>query len=144
MLAHQWSRPLVQLSPTYVAWEGYEKDMAEVLDGLRAVPGYTAYQERFAAWLAAEDVPLEVDAFTGRPPRSVVLVPRAMQPHAEEVDPRRYTYVGPALAARAHQDEWPSRTARCCWSRSARPTPRHPGSTAPASTPSPTSTGTSS
>ena len=107
VLAHQWSRPFVQLSPTYVAWESYEKDMAEVLDGLRAVPGYAAYQERFAAWLAAEDVPLEVDAFTGRPPRSVVLVPRAMQPHADDVDPRRYTFVGPALAVRAHQDEWP-------------------------------------
>ena len=38
VLAHRWSRPLVQLSPTYVAWEGYERDMAEVLDGLRARP----------------------------------------------------------------------------------------------------------
>jgi MGT family glycosyltransferase len=107
VLAHQWRRPLVQLSPTYVAWEGYERDMAEVLDGLRAVPGYAAYQERFATWLAAEGVPLDVDAFTGRPPRSVVLVPRAMQPHADDVDPRRYTFVGPALATRTHQDEWP-------------------------------------
>ena len=26
VLAHRWSRPLVQLSPTYVAWEGYERD----------------------------------------------------------------------------------------------------------------------
>ena len=104
VLAHQWSRPLVQLSPTYVAWEGYEQDMAEVLDGLRAAPGYAAYHERFAAWLAAEDVPVDVDAFTGRPPRSVVLVPRAMQPHADDVDPRRYTFVGPALAVRAHQE----------------------------------------
>jgi macrolide glycosyltransferase len=107
VLAHQWSRPLVQLSPTYVAWEGYERDMAEVLDALRSAPGYAAYHDRFAAWLATERIPLEVDAFTGRPPRSVVLVPRAMQPHADEVDPRRYTFVGPALAARAHQEEWP-------------------------------------
>jgi MGT family glycosyltransferase len=30
-----------------------------------------------------------------------------MQPHADDVDPRRYTFVGPALATRAHQDEWP-------------------------------------
>jgi MGT family glycosyltransferase len=97
----------VQLSPTYVAWESYEHDMAEVLDGLRAAPGYAAYHERFAAWLAAEGVPVDVDAFTGRPPRSVVLVPRAMQPHADDVDPRRYTFVGPALAVRAHQEQWP-------------------------------------
>ena len=127
VLAHQWSRPLVPLSPTYVAWDGYEQDMAEVLDGLRAAPGYAAYHERFAAWLTAEDVPVDVDTFTGRPPRSVVLVPRAMQPHADDVDPRRYTFVGPALAVRAHQERCPSRTARCCWSPSARPTPRRPG-----------------
>ncbi len=42
VLAHQWSRPFVQLSPTYVAWESYEQDMAEILDGLRAAPGYAA------------------------------------------------------------------------------------------------------
>src|SRR5215218_1539620 len=108
VLAHQWSRPLVQLSPTYVAWEGYERHMAEVLDGLRAAPGHAAYHERFAAWLSAEEVPLDVDTFTGQPPRSVVLVPRAMQPHADDVDPSRYTFVGPALAARAHQEPWPA------------------------------------
>ncbi|MEQ3550231.1 macrolide family glycosyltransferase [Pseudonocardia nematodicida] len=108
VLAHRWDRPLVQLSPTYVAWEGYERDMAEVLDGLRAMPGYPAYQEDFAAWLAAEDVPLDLDTFTGRPPRSAVLVPRALQPNADEVDAARYTFVGPALDTRAHQDEWPT------------------------------------
>jgi MGT family glycosyltransferase len=107
VLAHQWSRPFVQLSPTYVAWESYEQDMADVLDGLRAAPGYAVHHERFAAWLTAEDVPLDVDAFAGRPPRSVVLVPRAMQPHADDVDPRRYTFVGPALDVRAHQERWP-------------------------------------
>jgi MGT family glycosyltransferase len=81
--------------------------MAEVLDGLRAAPGHAAYHERFAAWLAAEDVPLGVDEFTGRPTRSVVLIPRAMQPHADKVDPRRYAFVGPALDVRAHQQQWP-------------------------------------
>jgi MGT family glycosyltransferase len=107
VLAHRWSRPFVQLSPTYVAWERYEQDMAEVLDSLRAAPGYAAYHQRFGAWLAAEDVDVDVDAFAGRPPRSVVLVPRAMQPHADDVDPRRYTFVGPALAFRARQERWP-------------------------------------
>ena len=27
--AHRWGVPAIQLSPTYVAWEGYEEDMAE-------------------------------------------------------------------------------------------------------------------
>src|SRR6185503_19992904 len=30
VLAHQWSRPFVHLSPTYIAWESYEQDMADV------------------------------------------------------------------------------------------------------------------
>jgi MGT family glycosyltransferase len=107
VLAHRWDLPLVQLSPTYVAWEGYERDMAEVLDGLRALPGYAGYRQRFADWLAMEGVPLDIDAFTGRPPRSVVLVPRAMQPHADAVDPHRFTFVGPALDAPRHEPEWP-------------------------------------
>ena len=50
---------------------------------------------------------------------------------------------GPGRSAPT-RNSGPSRTARCCWSRSARPTPRRPRSTAPASTPSPTSTATSS
>ena len=29
-----------------------------------------------------------------------------MQPHADDVDPHRYTFVGPALAVRAHQEHW--------------------------------------
>lgn len=102
VLAHQWERPLVQFSPTYVAWEGYETP-----DVLVTAPGWADYQAAFAAWLAAEGVPLDPDTFTGRPPRSIVLVPRAMQPHADRVDERRYTFVGPCLDRRPHQGDWP-------------------------------------
>ncbi len=73
--------------------------------------GGAAYYTRFAQWLAAEGVPLDPDTFTGRPPRSLVLVSRAMQPHADRVDERRYTFVGPCLDERGHQESWaaPSR-----------------------------------
>jgi MGT family glycosyltransferase len=108
VLAHQWGRPLVQLSPTYVAWEGYAEDMAEVLAPLRADPAFAAYQDAFAAWLGAEGVPLDPDTFTGVPPRSLVLVPRAMQPHVDRVDERRCTFVGPCLDRRPHQGAWPA------------------------------------
>jgi MGT family glycosyltransferase len=110
VLAHQWGRPLVQLSPTYVAWEGYasDPDIAAMVAGWRADPAGAAYHARFAEWLAAEGVPLDVDAFTGRPPRSLVLVPRAMQPHADLVDEQRYTFVGPCLDRRPHQGDWPA------------------------------------
>lgn len=108
VLAHQWDRPLVQLSPTYVAWEGYETDVAEMVAGWRADPAGAAYYARFAQWLDAEGVPLDSDTFTGRPPRSLVLVPRAMQPNADRVDERRYTFVGPCLEQRRHQESWPA------------------------------------
>lgn len=108
VLAHQWDRPLVQLSPARVAWEGYESDpdLVAMLAGLG--DALVGYRRRFAAWLAAEGVPLDVDAFTGRPPRSLVLVPRAMQPHIDLVDESRYTFVGPCLESRSHQGEWPA------------------------------------
>ncbi|GAA3222439.1 glycosyltransferase [Pseudonocardia petroleophila] len=110
VLAHRWDRPLVQLSPARVAWEGYESDpeIVTMTAGMRDDPAVAAYREDFAAWLAAEGVPLDVDAFTGRPPRSLVLLPRAMQPHADLVDEQRYTFVGPCLDRRPHQGDWPA------------------------------------
>ena len=41
--AYRWGVPPVQLSPTYVAWEGYEEDMAEFTAGLKASPSGAAY-----------------------------------------------------------------------------------------------------
>jgi len=108
VLAHQWDRPLVQLSPARVAWEGYASDPDVAAMTAALGPGVADYQERFARWLAAQGVPLDVDTFTGRPPRSLVLVPRAMQPHADLVDERRYTFVGPCLDHRARQEDWPA------------------------------------
>lgn len=108
VLAHRWGRPLVQLSPARVAWEGYEADPAIVAMTAALGPALQEYRSRFAAWLAAEGVPLDVDTFTGRPPRSLVLVTRAMQPHANLVDEDRYTFVGPCLDERARREDWPA------------------------------------
>ena len=47
------------------------------------------------------------ERFAGRPPRCAVLIPEAMQPHAERVDRDVYTFVGPALDRRPHQETWP-------------------------------------
>ena len=35
--------PTIQLSPTYVAWEGYEHDMAEFTETLKTSPSGTRY-----------------------------------------------------------------------------------------------------
>ncbi|WP_366889227.1 SDR family NAD(P)-dependent oxidoreductase [Pseudonocardia sp.] len=104
-LAHRWNVPLVQLSPSMVAWEGFEEDMGEAL-AFRRDPRLVEYRERFAAWLDGLGIDLDPDTFSGRP-RCVVLIPRALQPHADDVDEKVYTFVGPSLDRRPHQGDWP-------------------------------------
>jgi MGT family glycosyltransferase len=103
-LAERQGRPIVQLSPTYVAWDGYESEVASQLGEL---PGADAYRARFAHWLATcGATTTDVDAFGGRPKRVVATVPRAMQPNAERVDDAVVTFVGPCLGDRAEQGSW--------------------------------------
>jgi MGT family glycosyltransferase len=104
-LAARWCLPLVQLSPSMVAWEGFEEDMAEALT-FRDTPEHAAYQRRFQAWLDGLGIALTPDEFAGRPPRCLVEIPRVMQPHADRVDERVYSFVGPALDRR--REEWPA------------------------------------
>ena len=107
ILAENWGRPAVQLSPTFVAWEGYAEDMAPMMEAMRADPRGADYFRRFSAWLADNRV-TETDStlFVGLPPRSLVLIPRAMQPQAERVDMKRFTFVGPCSGDRSHQGTW--------------------------------------
>ncbi|RKH74640.1 macrolide family glycosyltransferase [Corallococcus aberystwythensis] len=107
ILAENWGLPAVQLSPSMVAWEGYEQDMAEMVEMLRTEPRAVAHYQRYSAWLQECGV-AETDAmlFVGKPPRGLVLIPRVLQPHADRVDRKRFTFVGPCLAARPEQGEW--------------------------------------
>ncbi|MFI1460251.1 macrolide family glycosyltransferase [Nocardia carnea] len=94
-LAEQQRRPLLLLSPTFVAWDGYDEDVATHLWQL---PGADDYRTRFARWLAGcGATTTDVDSFSGRPARTVALIPRAMQPNAERVDSETVTYTGPCL-----------------------------------------------
>lgn len=97
ILADEWGVPIVQLSPTYVAWEGYEADMADVLASILADPRGVALREREAAFLRANGVSADPLTYLGRPPRSVVLVPEVLQPNADRVDRDVYTFTGPAV-----------------------------------------------
>ncbi|OJF15479.1 macrolide family glycosyltransferase [Couchioplanes caeruleus] len=107
LLGEQWDIPAVQLSPTFVAWDGYEQEMAPVVDAIRADPRGADYYRRFAGWLAANgSSTTDSVAFQGRPPRCLALVPRALQPHADRVDPAVYSFVGPALGDRRDQGGW--------------------------------------
>jgi MGT family glycosyltransferase len=107
VLARRWDIPAVQLSPSMVAWEGFESDLADDL-AFRQEPGYREYLARFAAWLGEQGIDDDPEQFVGRPARSIVEIPRALQPFAEKVDPDVYTFVGPDMARRAREERWPA------------------------------------
>ncbi len=117
---------------------------------LKASERGKAYYAKFAAWLAENGLDDRVDDFQGRPRRSLVLIPEALQPHADRVDRSVHTFVGACQGDRsATQAPGPGRpTPRAgssSSSPSARPSPSSPPSTAPAWTLSRTCpTGTSS
>jgi macrolide glycosyltransferase len=62
-----------------------------------------AYYARFRAWLGENGVTRHPDAFVGRPDRSIVLIPRALQPNADRVVESVYSLSAPARADRAAQ-----------------------------------------
>ncbi|WP_425467987.1 macrolide family glycosyltransferase [Pseudonocardia kunmingensis] len=104
LLAAEWGIPAVQLSPTFVAWEGYEEEMAESVAQMKADPRGQDYYRRLGEWLAEHGAPAD-EAWMGRPERGLVLVPRVLQPHADRVGPH-FTFVGPCLAPRPEQGDW--------------------------------------
>ncbi|MFE5401147.1 macrolide-inactivating glycosyltransferase [Streptomyces sp. NPDC056580] len=107
VLAHRWGVPAVSLSPNLVAWDGYEEEVAEPL---WAEPRKTergrAYYARFGDWLTRNGITRHPDRFVGHPDRSLVLIPRALQPHADRVDERVYTFVGACQGDRSDQGDW--------------------------------------
>ncbi|WP_327392338.1 macrolide family glycosyltransferase [Streptomyces sp. NBC_01186] len=103
-LAEEQGRPLMQLSPTYVAWEGYQEDVVAQLWGL---PGADAFRAKFASWLTScGATTTDVDTFMGLPPRVLAMIPRAMQPRAESVDADRVTFVGSCFGEPGHRGTW--------------------------------------
>ncbi|MFI0355117.1 macrolide family glycosyltransferase [Actinomadura sp. 9N407] len=101
ILAEEWGVPYMQLSPSAVAWEGYEEDTADQVEAIRSDPRGPGYYRRASAWLA-ENGASETDMtrFIAYPERGLALIPRAMQPNADRVDPDRYTFIGPCLGER--------------------------------------------
>ena len=98
--------PRVELAPHMIAWEGFEEDMADAFEFLEEPEGL-AWRSEMDAWLAGIGAGVGNREFLGRPDRSVVLIPEAMQPNPEKVDRQRYTFVGPVIGDRSHQGLWP-------------------------------------
>ncbi|WSR86557.1 macrolide-inactivating glycosyltransferase [Streptomyces erythrochromogenes] len=108
VLAHRWGVPAVSLSPNLVAWEGYEEEVAEpMFAGLKASERGQAYYARFADWLTENGLDGQIERLQSRPRRSLVLIPRALQPHADRVDASVHTFVGACQGDRsATQGTW--------------------------------------
>ncbi len=107
VLAHRWGVPAISLSPNLVAWEGYEEEVAEPMWAeARATERGRAYYEKFTNWLAENGITQHPDPFVGRPGRSIVLIPKALQPHADRVDERVHSFVGACQGDRTAQGEW--------------------------------------
>ncbi|MGW7098564.1 macrolide-inactivating glycosyltransferase [Streptomyces sp. NPDC054838] len=108
VLARRWGVPDISLSPNLVAWTGYEEEVAEPMkEQLRATERGRAYYARFRAWLDENGIADDPDRVVGWPRRSIVLIPKALQPHADRVDESVYTFVGTCQAdRRATQGTW--------------------------------------
>ncbi|GGQ71399.1 macrolide-inactivating glycosyltransferase [Streptomyces asoensis] len=107
VLARRWGVPAISLSPNLVAWEGYEEEVAEPLwEEPRRTERGQAYYARFHAWLEENGITEHPDSFVGRPARSLVLIPRALQPNADRVDETVYTFVGACQGDRAGEGGW--------------------------------------
>ncbi|MEU2894535.1 macrolide-inactivating glycosyltransferase [Streptomyces sp. NPDC006967] len=107
VLAHRWGVPAVSLSPNLVAWDGYEEEVAEPMweEPLRTERGQ-AYHARFRAWLEENGITRSPEDFGGRPARSIVLIPRALQPNADRVDESVHSFVGACQGDRGTEGGW--------------------------------------
>lgn len=103
-LAESQGRPLMQLSPTFVSWEGYDQEVAAQLWEL---PGADAYRTKFSRWLAeCGATTTDVDIFPNRPAHALALITRAMQPQSDRVDTDTVTFVGPCFELRGESAAW--------------------------------------
>ncbi|MFJ1763172.1 macrolide family glycosyltransferase [Amycolatopsis sp. NPDC088138] len=106
VLGQRYGVPAVQLSPTLVAWEGYDEDMTEVMTPIKASPSGVDYAATYTSWLRANGIFADAWEWLGHPSRVLSLIPRAMQPYADRVGPH-VRFVGPCLdPARLADRSW--------------------------------------
>lgn len=106
LLGLRYDVPVVQLSPTYVAWDGYEEELADVLKPIRTSPSGVDYHRAFTEWLAEHGVAEDAWTWLARPMPILSLIPRAMQPNADRVPQDRVQFVGPCLDPGRAAEHW--------------------------------------
>ncbi len=107
VLAHRWGVKAISLSPNLVGWDGYEKELLEPMwEEPKKTERGQAYYARFQAWLEENGITQDPDSFGGRPARSIVLIPKALQPNADRVDESVHSFVGACQGDRSAQGDW--------------------------------------
>lgn len=96
LLGVRYGVPAVQLSPTYVAWDGYEEDLAEILEPIRTSPSGKDYHATLTRWLTENGITDDAWNWLSHPAQILALHPKAMQPNIDRV-PSTVRFVGPAL-----------------------------------------------
>ncbi|MCE0447812.1 glycosyl transferase [Streptomyces tricolor] len=76
------------------------------VEGAPADRARTGLLRPVRGWLAENGITQHPDPFVGRPDRPLVLIPGALQPHADRVDERVHTFVGACQGDRADQGDW--------------------------------------
>ncbi|WIX79151.1 glycosyltransferase [Amycolatopsis carbonis] len=105
LLASRYGVPAVQLSPTLVAWEGYDEDMSSVMDPIKASPSGVDYARTMTAWLRENGETEDAWTWLGHPSQVLSLIPRAMQPNASRVG-SHVQFVGPCLSPDRLAEPW--------------------------------------
>ena len=96
VLGVRYGLPAVQLSPTYVAWDGYAEDLGDGITSIRESPTGVVYRDTYAKWLRQNDIDADPWKWITYPAHCLSLVPRVMQPNADRV-PESVQFVGPCL-----------------------------------------------
>ncbi|GAB2932490.1 glycosyltransferase [Micromonospora polyrhachis] len=106
LLGVRYGVPAVQLSPTMVAWDGYEEDMAEILTAISESPSGRDYYATLGRWLVENGIHDDPRWHLAHPEQVLSLIPRVMQPNADRV-PDSVRFVGPCLdPARLADTSW--------------------------------------
>ncbi len=96
LLGERWDVPAVLLSPTWVAWEGFEEDNAEALDALRTSAPGRSYRAAFTDWLRGFGIDRDAWEWMSAQRPIISLIPPVLQPHLDRARPG-VRHVGPCL-----------------------------------------------
>ncbi|WP_020673087.1 macrolide family glycosyltransferase [Amycolatopsis nigrescens] len=108
LLGKRYGIPAVRLSPTHVAWKGFEHepDMAKVIEFMYNSPSGKDFLAVLERWLTDNGVQQEGVDWLTDPGECLSLIPKAMQPCADRI-PSSVRFVGPCLApARLADRSW--------------------------------------